>query len=315
MKRIVFMGVASGIGANNTGCRHAPERVKKAITTETEMDFEWHAMLHRRPGSTTSIELRELQERIIRQIVPIVTRGSQFVVVDGDHSSALGIWQGTMEALHPNQRFGLLWIDAHPDLHTFSTSPTGNVYGMPLAALLDQGDAGLSAIYGNGPTLDPENLVMLGLRACDMEEMHLMKQLHLKYYDMQAINQAGSFIQTFHTALAYLRTQCDSYGISLDLDAIDPLDAPGVGTPVPNGISASELCQALHGVGQDKKFLGIEIAEYNPLLDQHQLTLHWILELIADLFGEAVKPNRFLGFSSSGISATSRPMLNSSARR
>ncbi len=247
--------------------------------------------------------------------MPIVTRGSQFIVVDGDHSSAMGVWQGTMEALHPNQRFGLMWIDAHPDLHTFSTSKTGNIHGMPLAALLNQGDPELSAIYGDGPTLEAENLVMLGLRACDAEEKRLMERLGLKYYDMTSIRQAGSFIQIFHTALADLRRRCDSYGISLDLDAIDPQDAPGVGTPVPNGLSATALCQAMQGLGEDKKFLGIEIAEYNPVLDKNQLTLHCIIELISSLFGAAVKPNRFLGSSRSGISSRSRPMFNSSARR
>ncbi|MEN8180363.1 MAG: arginase family protein, partial [Pseudomonadota bacterium] len=146
MNQIAFMGVASGIGANYTGCRYAPVRVKKIITTETEVDLDWHAVLHPRPGSSKSAILKELQERIIRQIAPIVVRGSQFIVIDGDHSSAMGIWQGTMQALHPNQRFGLVWIDAHPDLHTFSTSRTGHVHGMPLAALLNQGDAELSAI-------------------------------------------------------------------------------------------------------------------------------------------------------------------------
>lgn len=315
MKQIHLMGIASGVGANDPGCRYAPARVKKAITTKSEVDLEWHAMLHRKPQSSKFAELKELQERIIRHMAPVVTRGSQFIVIDGDHSSAMGVWQGVMEALHPNQRFGLLWIDAHPDLHTFSTSPSGNVHGMPLAALLNQGDSELSTIYGSGPYLDPENIVMFGIRAFEREEMQLMKQLDIKYYDMESIQQPDSFMQTFQSALTQLKRQCDCFGISLDLDAIDPLEAPGVGTPEPNGLSANALCNALKDIGNDRHFVGIEIAEYNPLLDKNQLTLRCIVELISALFGDAIKPNRFLGSFNSGIRSTSRPIFNSSARR
>jgi len=314
-QHIVFIGIASGIGANDPGCRYAPVRVKQAITTQTEMDLEWHPVLHRRPGDNTSTELTELQERIMRRVVPIVTRGSRFVAVDGDHSSAMGIWQGAMEALHPNQRFGLLWLDAHPDLHSFTSSRTGNAHGMPLAALLGQGDTQLTQIYGSGPTLDPANLVLLGLRHWEPQEMVLIQRLKLHTYDMRAITRSGSFNRVFQTALEHLRSRCDCYGVSVDLDVIAPRDVPGVGSPVAAGLAAETLIQALRGLSEDRRFLGLEIAEYNPLLDRRQLTLRCILELVSSVFGDAVKPNRFLGSASAGSRSSSRPIPNSAARR
>ena len=315
MKKIHVIGIASGLGANNPGCRYGPARVKRAISRNPEIELEWDVMLHPRKKGSKEVELMELQERIIRQIVPIAARQNQFLVIGGDHSSAMGVWQGTLEALHPNRRFGLLWIDAHPDLQTFASSPTGNVHDMPLAALLGQGDTQLSRIYGNGPNLDPKNLVILGVRTFKPEEMQLIKHLGVDYYEMASLKQPGSFRRVLHSVLAQMRRQCDCYGISLDLDAIDPLEAPGVGTPEPNGIPANAIRHALKDLGDDAHLVGIEIAEYNPLFDKHQQTLRLIIELVTELFGDAIKPKRLLGLSSTGTRSTSRLMFNSAARR
>lgn len=314
MKQIHAIGIASGLGGNNPGCRYGPVRFRRALLTDPQLEMIWEPMLYPRKKSSKFMVLAELQERIIRQIVPIVDRRNQFVAIDGDHSSAMGIWQGVIEALHPNLRFGLLWIDAHSDLHDFTCSASGNVHSMPLAALLGQGDQELSTIYGNGPCLEPENLVMLGLRTVDLEERQLMKQMELIHYDMDSV-RIGGFQQVFHKALSQLRKQCDCYGISLDLAAIDPIDGPGVGTLVPDGLSAKDLCQAFKGLREDKNLIGIEIAEYNPLLDRNNQTLQLIVDLLLALFGDAIRAKRLLGFSNAGISISSRPTSSASAIR
>jgi arginase len=136
--------------------------------------------------------------------------------------------------------------------------------------------------------------------------MQLIKHLGVDYYEMASLKQPGSFKRVLHSVLAQMRRQCDCYGISLDLDAMDPLEAPGVGTPEPH---------ALKDLGDDAHLVGIEIAEYNPLFDKHQQTLRLIIELVTDLFGDAIKPKRLLGLSSTGMRSTSRLMFNSATRR
>lgn len=320
MHQLVTLGIASGLGANHPGCRFAPILIKRRTTQADPMDpraieLQWEDILRPRPSLKGPAALADLVRRCARHIVPIVARGARFIVIGGDHSTAMGVWQSVLQGLHPNQRFGLLWIDAHLDLHNFASSPSGLVHGMPLAALLGVADPPLRRIYGDGPHLEAERLLLFGARSWEPEEQALLQRLGLRSLDMAEIVRRGSVEQAFKEGLTWLRSRCDSFGVSIDLDAIDPLDAPGVGTPVPAGLSGTALCTALRGLAEDPRFLGVEIAEFNPLLDPAQRTLERVLELLEALFGEAIRPNRSLGSFSSGISCSARPSPISWARR
>ena len=215
----------------------------------------------------------------------LVVREQPFLFMGGDHSCAMGVWGGVLSVLRSRQNFGLIWVDAHMDAHTFRTTDSGNIHGMPVAALLGRADKRLAAIYGDGPTIDPSRLVLIGVRSFEPAEQQLLQQLGVTVYSMQRVQQAGGLGPLMGMVLAKMRRRCRYYGISIDLDAMDPVDAPGVGTPVPGGLSGRALCRALTGLGEDPALIGLEIAEFNPLRDRGHRTARLVEQLVGAIYG------------------------------
>jgi arginase len=166
---------------------------------------------------------------------------------------------------------GLIWIDAHMDSHTFATTPSGQIHGMPLACLLGHGEATLTGIDGAEAKLRPEHVCLIGVRSFEVGEAALLHRLGVRVYDMEEIRRRG-LSAVFDEALAIVRQGTAGFGVSVDLDALDPAEEPGVGTPVPGGLRRAELADALSHLRGDRGFVAMEIVEYNPRRDRGHAT-------------------------------------------
>lgn len=319
MINLKVAGIASCAGGNSDLCSLGPLSLKHSryfhrVLSDQGVRLTWERIFYpdyRKPAGRI---IRELGRDISEWTGNMAARRKTFATFGGDHSAAMGIWCGVMRALAPDRKLGLIWIDAHLDLHNFNTSPSGNIHGMPLAALLGLGDDQLAEIYGSGPFLEPGNLVLLGSRSFEAEEEALVKTLGLHCFPYQSIAPGASLTEILQEAVSIVSRNTEAYGISLDLDAIDPESAPAVGTPANGGFSGEEICRAFGTIRADANLIGIEIAEYYPRFDRDQRTLKLIADLLSALFGRSKTPNRFLGSTGSGIRSISLPRPSSPAR-
>lgn len=206
------------------------------------------------------------------------------VVLGGDHSMSIGTLAGLARGLQRDQRLGVLWIDAHADLNTPATSPSGNIHGMPLAVALGHGASTLTALRGDTPPLDPARLVYLGLRSVDAGERAMIRELGIRAYTMREIDERGIAGIT-QAALDYLFAACDHLHVSFDLDSLDPAIAPGVGTPVPGGLSFREGHYLMESIAASGRLASFEIAEVNPILDTHNQSAELAVGMTASAFG------------------------------
>jgi arginase len=210
-------------------------------------------------------------------------RGEIALFLGGDHSLSIG----TVSAITAQQdSVGVLWIDAHGDFNTPDITPSGNVHGMSLAALMGLGAPELTDIGHAGAKIQPSQAVILGARDIDPEEKRLLKETGVQAFSMRDVDERG-IAKVTHTALAHLQG-CTRIHVSLDMDALDPSEAPGVGTPVPGGLSYREahlLMEILHDTG---KVTSLDIVEINPILDERNRTAKLAVELTASLFGKTI---------------------------
>jgi arginase len=286
MKKVEIIGAACGYGAQNHACQDGPEVLRAlgffSLLHDSGVDFFWDEVIHlprgldEEPLHAVSDICASLSERVARAYAD----GNFPLVVGGDHSCAIGTWSGVSQALGGSGELGLLWIDAHMDSHTFATTPSGAIHGMPLACLLGYGEAELTHLGQDAPKLLPENVCLLGTRSFENGEASLLAQLGVRVYGMAEIHQRG-FAAVFDEALAHVQRHTVGFGVSLDLDALDPSEEAGVGSPAPGGIFKRELVQAFRGLHNHPHFLAMEIVEYNPYLDNRFVTAQAASELIA----------------------------------
>ena len=285
LRPVHIVGAATGLGAAAPGCGDGPARLRLAgldahlvargvATTWGETLFPDQA-----PGEPVAQVVCRLCERLARTVTKAVRAGTVPLVLGGDHSIAMGTWRGVANAV--DGALGLLWIDAHLDAHTPETSHTGKVHGMPLAALLGQtGDA----LCEPGGVLAPEHVCVVGVRSFEPEEAALAAALGVRIYAMPEIERRG-LAAVLDEALARVRKGTVGYGITLDLDAIDPADAPGVTTPVAGGLRSATLLPELAALVRDAAPLAVEIVEYEPHRDRGGATARLIEELASAMLG------------------------------
>ncbi|WP_025783821.1 arginase [Sporosarcina sp. D27] len=221
----------------------------------------------------------ELAERVAE-----LTKIEQFpLVFGGDHSMAIGTLAGLSEKYN---NLGVIWYDAHADINTEETSPSGNIHGMPLAVSLGMGHDRLVNIYKEGRKIKPENVVIIGARSVDPGERKVIKELGIKVFTMHEIDRDG-MTSVMNQAIDYLKSKnIDGLHLSLDLDGLDPLYTPGVGTPVPGGISYRESHLAMEMLQDSGLVTSAEFVEVNPILDDKNATADVAVGLIGSLFGE-----------------------------
>ena len=203
------------------------------------------------------------------------------IFLGGDHSIALGTVAGTGSV----GTMGLLWIDAHADFNTPETTPSGNIHGMPVAALLGRGAASLTEI-GRRSQLKPAQIVMIGVRDLDLEERRQLKQSGITVFTMRVIDEQGMARiapRVLRRLAAFPRLH-----ISLDMDALDPDFAPGVGTPVPGGLSYREAHLLMELPAESGRVAAVDVVEINPILDHGNKTAELAVELVCSLLGKRI---------------------------
>lgn len=217
------------------------------------------------------------------------------IVVGGDHSIAIGSVSGTKMA-YPDQRLGVVWIDAHADLHSPWTTPSGNVHGMPLALLMHIEKKGrnkpmvytmekwdmLRRVGVNGPKLQPRDLVFIGLRDYEPEERAIIEEHGIKVITVEEVRAKGA-AQAVRDTLAHL-SECQRIHVSFDVDSLDPSVSRGTGTPVENGLSVEEARTLLTGLCSDLRTATLDVVEINPALDMHNAMAEAALSIMEPLF-------------------------------
>ena len=287
-RSVDVIGVASALGSPNPDSAQAPDALRAGglveHLSERRVNVRWVETL--RPAAAGGLNpmpaIAELCERVARAVRRAIRAGRMPLVVTGDHSSAVGTWSGVHGALAPGERLGLIWIDAHMDSHTPQTTYSNNIHGMPLAALLGYGDPALTACLNPEAKLDPGSVCIIGARSFEAEEAELLEQLGVRVYPMSEVSRRGLDI-VMREALAHVTRHAERFGVTLDLDAIDPEDAPGVTCRESGGLRAAELAQALVPVCADERFACFEISELTPSMDRDQRTLRVAIELCAAL--------------------------------
>ena len=282
-----LIGFASGVGSPAPDCAKGPEVIKNlglsSVLNDHNVDAKWKCIL-KAPVQNLDKELQvdylSLQYRILAQeVADSIRQHKRFAVIGGDHSCAIGTWSGAAHQTHKLGPLGLIWIDAHMDSHTFLTSHSGALNGMPLACLLGYGDPRLTNIFSIRPKVLPRHICLVGVRSFETEEAQLLKRLGVRIFFMEDVKRRGLF-SVLEESLNIVNQDTAGFGLSIDLDAIDPLDAPGVGTPELDGLSKDELIDALNLFPQQSKLLGVEITELNPALDQKQITAKIAIDLL-----------------------------------
>ncbi|WP_296894369.1 arginase [Thiobacillus sp.] len=274
-RNLIVIGAASGAGAPDAATAEGPDVLRHyRVFHDTPLQHvEWDAILHvpRAEQDTPLHAVAALSERLAAEVEAVLLAGNFPLVVGGDHSCAIGTWSGVHHVLADQGPLGLIWIDAHMDSHTFATTPSGQIHGMPLAVLLGHGEAALTSIDGPEAKLLPEHVCLIGVRSYEAGEAALLHRLGVRVFEMDEVRRRG-LAEVFDEALAIVRQGTAGFGVSVDLDALDPAEEPGVGTPVPGGLSRAELAAALSHLRGDPGFVAMEIVEYNPRRDRGHAT-------------------------------------------
>jgi arginase len=214
--------------------------------------------------------------------------GCMPAVLGGDHSVAIGSTAGLGSWLRKkDERMGLIWFDAHGDMNTPETSPSGNIHGMALAIALGLGDPDLTGIAGFKPKVDPSNAVLVGPRSIDDEERKIIQHAGVQVFTMRDIDERG-MRAVMEDALRIALEGAAGLHVSFDMDCIDPSFAPGTGTTVPGGVTYREAHLAMEMVADSKKLLALDLMEVNPVLDEHNQTATLAVELLLSALGKRI---------------------------
>ncbi len=233
-------------------------------------------------------EIARASRLVCAKVERIVAKGRFPLVLGGDHSISVG----TVSAIAATSRregkkVGLLWVDAHGDINTPQTSPSGNIHGMPVAALLGEGPEELTAIGGPGPKIDPRNVAMVAIRSLDEGEKVRLKQYGVAVHTMSEVDRKG-IDEVMKRALARVTDGTDRVHVSFDLDAVDPAVAPGVGTPVKGGLDYREAHLLMEMLSDSGAMTSLEMVEANPILDDRNTSAAFAVELVQSGFGKKI---------------------------
>ena len=225
--------------------------------------------------------LAEITERSLEE-------GCVPVVLGGDHSLAAGSGSGVASFYRKQEKkVGYIWLDAHGDMNTPEGSPSGNVHGMPLAALMGHGPADLVDIGGFHPKIEPRNVVLVGVRELDAKERRLIKDSGVHAFTMRDVDERG-MREVMSDAIRFATDDAAGAVVSLDMDFVDPSDAPGVGTPVRGGVTYREAHLALEMIADSETMVSLEVVEINPVIDEHNKTALLAVELILSGLGKKI---------------------------
>lgn len=304
MKRIRILGTPMDLGQNRRGVDMGPSALRYAGMRDRLLALGYEVVDHGNVSTAQAEELvttlpdadpqppnaHHLNEvsRVCQKIYDRIQSyrqqddpDTQYIFMGGDHSISMG----TVAAI-AHERLGVIWFDAHADINTPATSLSGNIHGMPVAALLGEGPTELTHIGGRSPHLKPSQIVMVGTRDLDLAERERLAVGDIRVYTMREVDEMG-IGRIAHEILDYFADMTHLH-LSLDLDGLDPQYAPGVGTPVPGGISYREAHLFMEIIADSQKVRSLDIVEVNPILDQQNETARLAVELTTGLFGKRI---------------------------
>jgi arginase len=226
--------------------------------------------------------------RLAEHVGAAMARGRLPLVIGGDHSIAIGTVSAAAKRLRrTKKRLGLLWIDAHPDMNTPQTSPSGNVHGMPLACLIGMGPHTLTHLLGFAPKVDPKNVALVGIRDVDALEKPHVKNSGVRAFTMRDIDERG-MRAVMQEAIEIASAGTGGFHVSLDMDSVDPQIGPGVGTPVRGGLSYREAHLVMEMIGDSGRMTSMDVVEVNPIFDEANRTALLAVELVMSAMGKRI---------------------------
>ncbi len=226
--------------------------------------------------------------RLAILVAQTLSEGSVPLVLGGDHSVAIGTTSGVSQFLREqNRKPGLIWLDAHADMNTPESSPSGNVHGMPLACILGMGPPELAGLFGYQPKVEPRHAVIVGLRDVDQMEKPHVQNSGVRAFTMRDIDERG-LRSVMLEAIRLASDGTAGFHLSLDMDVVDPKDAPGVGTQVRGGITYREAHLAMEMICDSGQMLSMEVVEVNPVIDEANRTADLAVELIMSGLGKRI---------------------------
>jgi len=226
--------------------------------------------------------------RLSQRVERIVDDGGLPLVIGGDHSIACGTVAGLNAHHHMRgKKVGLIWFDAHADMNTPETTPSGNVHGMPLACCLGHGPDELTKLGSTLPMVDPEHCVLIGIRSVDPTEKALVRASGVKVYTMREVDVLG-MDRVMKEAIEIVTKDTAGFHLTFDVDGLDPYEAPGVGTPVRGGVTEREAHVLMENAAESGQLLGLELTELNPILDTRNRTAELSVDLILSALGKRI---------------------------
>jgi len=296
-QQLRIIGVPSDLGQGRRGVDMGPSAIRYAGLNEklTNLGCEVQDLGNvevptPEQHTVTNQKLKYLNEvtRMCTSLHDVVrdvmTQGHIPIILGGDHSVSIGSLAGIASG---GRSFGLIWFDAHGDMNTDETTPSGNIHGMPLAVSLGIGHPDLVQLGGFAPKVKPENVVLVGARSIDEDEARLIRESGIKVYTMAEIDRRGMAV-VMEEAVRIASAGTVGIHLSLDLDGLDPMFAPGVGTPVNGGVTYREGHLAMEILASSGKVISVDVVEVNPILDEENRTAAMAVELIESLFGKTV---------------------------
>ncbi len=289
------------LGSGRRGVDMGPSAIRIAGLTERleklgyrvydEGDIRIEIMEKQKIGEQNLKYLSEILKTslvLAKKIEKVLDQGRFLLCIGGDHSMAIGTIGGIAAYCKKKRlRLGVIWIDAHADMNTDKTTPSGNIHGMPLAASLGIGHEKLVNFNGFSPKLKPEHCTIIGLRSIDPMERLNIKKLNVPVYTMSDVDKLGIH-RIISRVLKQFKERVDHIHVSFDLDSVDPSTAPGVGTPVPGGLSYREAHLLMESIAECGCMSSLELTEVNPILDNRNSSAEFAAEIIASSMGQRI---------------------------
>lgn len=298
-KTYQIIGAASGFGAQIRACEQGPDTLKASGCLDQLKEkgipcVGWETLYPTVRAQDQELPLKDalpticaLNNLLADRVFQAMSQKHFPVVIGGDHSIAVGTWNGVSKFLsqEDTKPLGLIWIDAHMDSHTPETTPSGAWHGMPLAALLGYGKTELAQLKQEKPILEPNHICLIGARSFEEGEIQLLKKLGVQIYFIDEVKKRG-FDTVLKEAILIVSKDTFGYGVSLDIDVVDPSEAPGAGSLEPGGLSAKELLEGLTQLGRDPHFKAFELVEFNPERDSEGKTAALCLQILIAALSE-----------------------------
>ncbi len=300
-KKVTIIGVLMDLGADRRGVDMGPSAVRVAglnqrlttlgydVTDGGNINVRNPEMLVEESRHAKYLpEITEACQALAAKVTAVLQQGALPIILGGDHSIAIGSVSG-LSAFYRQQekRVGVIWFDAHGDMNTPETSPSGNIHGMPFAAILGSGAPELTHIGGFAPKVYPEDCVLIGARDVDPTEAIIMRNSGVRIMTMREVDERG-MSDCVDEAIAIAARNTAGFHVTMDMDFVDPDFAPGVGTPVPGGPTYRESHLAMEKVADSGQMLSFELTEINPVLDNANRTAELGVQLILSALGKKI---------------------------